>query len=306
MTIISSRESVEQSNLPLTTPTDPPSIISPSSPPLFVNQQQASVQVPSSVSKRFSANKPHRHNAAIPVSRLPAFTGIRQHLERGNSLCWVFAGDQMSGEAIDSRSSRPFSNLFAEFLHLGLHRLQDDVINVASKSTEHLLENIEERVLRFLPDIVSITLTFNDCQHGRSQRSLFRRRLQNIIEIVRQADAIPLLQTPYRIDPILHPQLIRLPAYVKIMREIASEEDVPCIDHWEHWKPLSDHPQKLAQLLSGDGLYLNDKGNIAAARLIIKRLRIECHLPEWCDDFSLSSQQRSPSQTMAVAPSPAK
>ncbi len=300
MMIICNNQTVEQCDLSSKQPVNSAPISSTIS-PSFVENKKLVTPAISSANKQLETSG--RKNKATPLS---AFIGIRQLLQQSDSLCWVFAGGQTGGKTNVPRDNRPFSHLFAEFLHLGLHRMHDDVVNVELESTEQLLENIEEQVLRFLPDVVSIAPTWNDCIPGRSQRAAYRKRLRNIIEVIRQSNAIPLLQMPYRVDPILQSQLTRLPAYVKMMREVACEKNVPCIDHWEHWKPLCDHPQKLARLLSEDGLYLNDKGNIAAARLMIKRLRIECHLPDWCDYFSLSSQnnpstQNNPlSQTMAA------
>jgi len=293
--IICSKQTTEPSHFSSSQPISPDPLPSTVSPSFVENKQVENKQL---VAPALSSANRHveireRQNKTALLS---PFVGIRQLLQQSNSLCWVFAGGQASEKINTLRENRPFSHLFAEFLHLGLHRMHDDVVSVESESTEQLWENVEEQVLRFLPDVVSITLTWNDCIRGRSHRAAYRKRLKNVIEVIRQSDAIPLLQIPYRIDPVLQPQLVRLPAYVKIMREVACEKNVPCIDHWEHWKPLCNYPQKMAQLLSDNGLYLNNKGNIAVARLMIKQLRVECHLPDWCDYFSLSSQNNSPSQ----------
>ncbi len=263
--------------------------------PTFVNENQiTTVTVPNPAYQQSQS----RSNRS--VSRLPLFTGLRRLFQNDDSLLWVFAGDGMTKGLQKMGEGEPFSNLFADFLHSGLHRLQDDVVNVATttETAEQLFDSIDNRLLRLLPDVVSISLSFNDCIKRRSQQKLFQNRLVNIIETIRQSKAIPLLHTPHRVDLHRNPQLTGLPIYVKTIREIAREEEVPCIDHWEHWKPLSNDRIKLSKLLADDGMHLNAKGNLAVTRLIIKRLRQECGLPKECDIFSKSV---SPQNQVPVA-----
>src|SRR5256885_6488216 len=79
-----------------------------------------------------------------------------------------------------------------------MRRMRDVVINtgISGDRTGGLLRDIDWRVLRFKPDVVSVMFGMNDCSLGMAGRETFRKNLIEMAKKVRDAGAIPLLNTP--------------------------------------------------------------------------------------------------------------
>lgn len=214
--------------------------------------------------------------AAGVRSRGPSFRAIRQLLEDERPVTWVFTGDGQAGGAEHTQGRRSFVEHFAERIRWELRRLGDVVINTGASAggAQELLENLDWRVLRFQPDVVSLVLGLQDATAGPAGRAAFRRALERLIERLRSAGAIPLLTTPNYIRFRKAPLHADVRAYVRIIRETARKFEAPCIDHWAHWKQSKPRQADLQVWLASDGLHPGVYGHRELARLMFVRLGI--------------------------------
>jgi lysophospholipase L1-like esterase len=150
------------------------------------------------------------------------------------------------------------------------------VINTSTQAetSQSLLEDLEWRTLRFRPDVVSIMIGINDATAGHMGRSEFRRNLERIVGCIRAERALVLLHTPPRVDIERLTTHADLRAYVRILRDLARELDVPCVDHWAFWKIAAASGETVNDWLVADGLHPTAEGHRVLAKLLFTRLGI--------------------------------
>lgn len=202
--------------------------------------------------------------------------GIKKLLAGKRALTWVFTGDSITHGAQHTRGWRSYPELFGERVRWELRRMRDVVINtgISGDRTGGLLGDLDWRVLRFQPDVVSIMLGTNDCTAGAKGRDTFRDNLKKIVEKVRQAGAIPLLNAPNTIVVKNSPGRADLPAYAAIVRELASSDKIALVDHWEHWSKAKPKPEALVVWLADKSIHPGAFGHRELANLIFRELGI--------------------------------
>jgi acyl-CoA thioesterase-1 len=204
------------------------------------------------------------------------FQPLRELLSGSKPVAWVFAGDSITQGALYTGGQRSYSEHFAERVRWGLRRDQDVVINTSApdETSQSLLEDLEWRTLRFQPDVVSMMIGINDATAGHMGRSQFRRNLQHIVGCIRAEGALVLLHTPPRVDLARLTTHVDLRAYVRILRDLARELDVPCVDHWAFWKNAAAGGENINDWLVADGLHPTGEGHRVLAKLLFTRLGI--------------------------------
>src|SRR5262245_7351583 len=167
----------------------------------------------------------------------PARSCIKQLLAGKKARTWVFTGDSITHGALHTRGWRSYPEHFAERVRWELRRVRDIVINtgISGDRTGGLLADLDWRVLRFKPDVVSVMLGMNDCSAGPGGRDTFRKNLTEIVTRIQGADAIPLLNTPNTIYVKNAANRADLPAYAQIVRDVAAATKAGLVDHWAHW-----------------------------------------------------------------------
>jgi acyl-CoA thioesterase I len=210
------------------------------------------------------------------------FQPVKDLLAGKKPAVWVFAGDGLTLGARHTGGQRNFCEHFAEELRFGLGRHLDVVINTSSpaESSRSLLDDLEWRALRFQPAVVSVMIGLNDAAAGPDGRVEFRRNLEHIIACIRAEGAIALLHTPPRIDLDRAAAHGDLRAYVRLIRDIARELDVPCVDHWAFWKETATMEPVGKNWLASDGLNPTAAGHRAMAELLFGRLEILAQHPQ--------------------------
>src|SRR6266511_979426 len=105
--------------------------------------------------------------------------GIKQFLAGKKALTWVFTGDSITHGALHTLGWRSYPEHFAERVRWELRRMRDVVINtgISGDRTGGLLADLDWRVLRFKPDVVSVMFGMNDCSLGMAGREMFRKNL---------------------------------------------------------------------------------------------------------------------------------
>lgn len=223
-----------------------------------------------------------RHSAAAvvqPAAHSLAVFGcesVRELLENGTPLTWVFTGDSIPHGVKHTYGRRNFTEHFAERVRWELRRFQDVVINTAvvGERVAGLLNDLDRRALRFQPEVVSIMIGLRDATDGEAGLEEFRLNLRRVANRVLEADAHLILQTPNRIDGTRVPRLASLPQYVDVVREISCEFDVPLIDHWAYWEEAATAGRRVGNWLARDGIHPNVQGHRMMAQLIFGGLGI--------------------------------
>jgi len=221
---------------------------------------------------------PSAGRPAAEVRQLPQTGPDIQHLKHlvrsPGGLTWIFAGDSISMGACHTQGHRSFAEFFSERLRWELGRQMDVVINtsVAGETARGLLHNLDHRVLRFPANVASLLIGLNDARAPGADLSEFHDTLEQIIQVLRDREIIPLLQTPNRVHR--SEDVESLEPYVNTMRDLAAGYGLACIDHWAHWAIAAGHRPVLQSWLDGDGVHPNRRGHREMAKLIFAQLDI--------------------------------
>jgi lysophospholipase L1-like esterase len=221
----------------------------------------------------------------------PKVLDVSQWLRCKTPVTWLFVGDSITQGAVHTRGFRDYTQLYKE--RLGeLGRNEDVVINsaVGGWTTADLEPRLDERVLRFVPNIVFIMFGTNDAAVGEEGIAPFARRLRSMAQRIVAAGVSVVLQSPPPIWPVdperygllmgyakevqadktrrLRARQESLQDYVPTIRAAAAELSVPYIDHWSAWNRQAKH---LGQLTDG-GFHPNEYGHRLIAAELMKRL----------------------------------
>ncbi len=231
------------------------------------------------VSTTRAAALPEREHAAGNSSeREPGidFQPVKDLLAGKKPAVWVFAGDGITlgaairaeGATIASTSPRKSASGWAATTTWSSIHPRTRSRRKASSRTSN------GAVLRFQPAVVSVMLGLNNAPAGPEGRAEFRTNLEHVVACVRAGEAIPLLHTPPRIDLDRAARHADLRAYVRLVREVSRELDVPCVDHWAFWKEVATIEPVGKNWLAADGLNPTAAGQRAMADLLFQLLAI--------------------------------
>ena len=208
-------------------------------------------------------------------------------LHRDQPARWVFAGDSITHGAAHTNGWRDYTELFSERLRWELGQPRDIVIKtgISGWTIEALANDLDANVLSFAPDCVSLMFGMNDCTQGPDGLAAFRDRYQTVVETIRtRTGAEVLLHTPNAvIPPASEARLANLPAYREVILELASEIDLPAIDHFAVWS--SPEFANAVHHWMDDGFHPNEFGHRVLARVLFQALDLwdgaspTCRLP---------------------------
>ncbi|HPN83977.1 MAG TPA: SGNH/GDSL hydrolase family protein [Victivallales bacterium] len=197
---------------------------------------------------------------------------------------WIFAGDSITHGALHTFGFRDYSELFSERVRSEMRKVLDVVIKtaVSGTTTRHALENYENLIGQFLPGVVFIMYGMNDCANKKIPPDEFRKNLETLVDKIRSAGGIPILQTTCPILPNCAPERgANLDEYMDIIRTVASAKTVVLIDHNAYWKSNSEQ----AYYWMSNAFHPNGFGHLAFAKLIFKELGIYDEKSNTCKLF---------------------
>jgi lysophospholipase L1-like esterase len=151
-------------------------------------------------------------------------------------LTWVMTGDSITHGLIHTRGARNYVDHLHELIRGDLGRVQDAVINTAVTGWRIplILDDFARRVATWQPDVVTLMIGTNDCStvwvDPVVSPSAFGSDLATFVSRVREAGAIPVLQTPPAIDLLHAPDRDRIGEFASAMREVAVREEVILVD----------------------------------------------------------------------------
>ncbi|MCA9070757.1 MAG: hypothetical protein KDA84_17625, partial [Planctomycetaceae bacterium] len=222
--------------------------------------------------------------SAAPSDRVPHFPSwyvpnlktVKRLIDGDKPVTWMFAGESAASAADLAQGRRNFTDHFGERIRTELGRMLDVVINSGNtnETAANLVKNLEWRVLRFHPEVVSLLIGRNDAERGVVGCEEFQNSLEQIVQMVRESGAILVLHTPNLVDTTRADHLSNLPRYVEIIRDVAKTYNLPLIDHWQHWKEQKPDTTSLRTWLSADGVQPGVYGQREMAKLIFRRFEI--------------------------------
>lgn len=186
-------------------------------------------------------------------------------------VTWLLSGDSITEGWGLGHPHSGYAGLFADYLRqeAGPVRAQDVVHNsgVAGATVGEALWDFKACVERHEADIVSILFGMNDAGWGMAGIDRFQDGLEEFVKRVIDLGAQPILQTPYRVGHGGEGTHEALPAYVDVIRNLASETGAPLVDHFAHWADLDDRWGWYT-----DPWHVDERGHAELARFMIGTL----------------------------------
>ncbi len=198
---------------------------------------------------------------------------IKKCLTAPEPVLWLFTGDSITHGALHTYGARSYPEHFAERVRWEMGRYRDVVINtgISGDTVPGLLADVEHRVLRFRPQVISIMMGMNDAAAGGEGQKAFRDGYLSLLERIRRDSASPIvLHTP---NPVTEYERIRqhLPAYADIVRSIARETGSVLVDHQKLW---TQRETPLTSLLDDGTVHPNAFGHVLLAHRLFATLGI--------------------------------
>jgi len=211
---------------------------------------------------------------------------ITERLDSDKPIKWLFYGDSITDGVLHTFGHRDYTELFSERIRSELERHMDIIINTAisGNNIRDLLSSFDWRVTQFNPDVVFLMIGMNDCSDINDiSIKEFESNLLKLTNKIINLGAIPILQTTCPILPGQAPD--RLPyfdSYMDIIRKIASECNLPLIDHNQFWK---EHLDNHFYWMSNE-FHPNHYGHIMFAKYIYSCLGIDNINSQSCNFFA--------------------
>lgn len=219
---------------------------------------------------------PDERSPHLPEWYVPTFKTVKRMLDGDKPLTWVVSGDNLSHPDRTLAAGHDYAEQLGERVRVELRRTSDVLIQTgtAAATAEQLVEELEWRLLRFHPEVVLLMLGVEDSAAGQKGRVSFVRNLKQIVKQVRAAGSVLILQTPHRIDLTRASRYNDIRPYVRMVRDVASERQVLCVDHWSHWKQSRPNDTSWSDWLEADGVHPTPAGHREIARLLFQKLGI--------------------------------
>ena len=112
---------------------------------------------------------------------------LSEKLKEKDKMTWLFMGDSITHAALWTKGYDGIAQTFEKYLKDEMGRASDTVINTAGSgaTTTSTLNNIEQRLEKYTPDVVSIMLGTNDAATGGLTADIYKKNLETIIEKIR-------------------------------------------------------------------------------------------------------------------------
>lgn len=213
---------------------------------------------------------------------------LSEKLKEKDKMTWLFMGDSITHAALWTKGYDGIAQTFEKYLKDEMGRASDTVINtaVSGATTTSTLNNIEQRLEKYTPDVVSIMLETNDAATGGLTADIYKKNLETIIEKIRNKnkDAVIILRTP---TPMWNTgsREANIPQYIAKMKQVADEQNLIYIDQYtELQKAFNDYGWlKKDTVLFGNNLHPGANGHLLMTRHFLKG----CGL--WKEDSAIAN-----------------
>lgn len=216
---------------------------------------------------------PHEVIAPTPPSFANDSNRIRELLEDVQPRTWVFTGDNLGFEV--QQALRGWIEHFSDFIQQKLERKQDIVLNssFADSTIEHLLNDVEWRILRFQPDVVLLMPSSAECAE-RSEDDRFRETLQHLTDRLHEEGCTVVLNTPPCPANASHSVTKTMKTAASRIRAVADQSGAVLADHFSHWQATVQKDGAKANLHEKSGHQPSARGHRELARRLLKSLNV--------------------------------
>lgn len=244
---------------------------------------------------------------------------IVDKVESGRPLTWVFTGDSITHGLVHTKGYDAVAQIFEKYLKEDLGRTEDVVINTGVSSTDTVwaLENIEQRVTKYKPDIVSVMLGTNDVytnvrgyhtgDDGQAiviTKELYRENLENMVKKIREnnPEVCIIFRSPTPTTHGSRDTYLDGGGYLQVLEEVAKKDgNILYIDQYREW----DKELRAFRYLWGANYYYGD-GNLhpgAAGQLwMMQKFTEKCGLDMDTNLASMSYKFSYVEETSDVTP----
>lgn len=221
---------------------------------------------------------------------------LKKLMEGNDPIQWVFAGDSITHACAWTNYQKGYSQYFEQRLKaeevFGKVRSEDMVINqgISGATTSYVTSDfnswVDTKLDPRFPSVMFVAFGMNDkLQDNNFSKPLsvaeFTANLNLIVDKIRGAGGIPILQTPNPVKPIgdFYGCVERRPIldqYANAVRSVASDKGAILIDINQHWRDeLSLGTDVFAEWMpSDDGIHPDANGHLDWAKYIFKQLDI--------------------------------
>lgn len=213
-------------------------------------------------------------STAVPTSSANDGERIMELLEDVQPRTWVFTGDNLGFQVEQAR--RGWIEHYSDFVREKVERKQDIILNssFADSSIEHILNDVEWRILRFQPDVVLVMPSAEECaRHGEDDE--FRDRLQQLVERLHDEGCTVVLNTPPCPADANHSTTKSMKTAASRVRAVATRTGAVLADHFSHWQATIQHDGSNANLHAESGKQPSARGHRELARRLLKSLNIQ-------------------------------
>lgn len=216
--------------------------------------------------------------AQSPRPDLADLGRISTILNSGTPATWVITGDSITHGALHTNGWRSYPEHWMERVRweLGKPKNRDFMVDsgVSGATSAELVARFGERVTAFSPHVVSIMIGTNDIATAGLGLDAYRANLVSLVGSVRAlpGSPVPVLQSPNPVDPAKWPGRVNLSQYARVMGEVAAQQNVVFVDHYNDW--LNGNGGQVPLSLLSDGLHPDEHGHHRVALRMIKDLRI--------------------------------
>ena len=183
---------------------------------------------------------------------------IAELVESDEPLTWLFMGDSITHGARYTYGRDSISQMFEKFVKDDLGRTEDIVINtaVSSADTNDTITELEARLDRYQPDVVSIMIGTNDsATHINVGETQYKENLRTIIAAIQAKGAKVILRTPI---PTRDGSRTDIGDYADWMGEVAAEyEDVILVEQYDSMSELFTAAPYMIPILFNSSDYLH-------------------------------------------------
>lgn len=224
--------------------------------------------------------------APLEMAKEPPLSSLQQSIrqmasEKSRSLTWLFMGDSITHAAAHTKGYDGVAQLFEKYVKEDLGRTEDLVINtsVSGATAERTLEHIEQRMVKYCPDIVFLMLGTNDSMYSDIY-SGYQENLKGIVEKIRSvnSEAVIVFRSPVPASGEYAEDAAGEDGSVARMERVAKEDgNILFIDQYTEWNKETSAYSYLfdaAHYFGDGGLHPGAAGHVRMAAQLIR----ECGL----------------------------
>ena len=204
-----------------------------------------------------------------------------QKLEKREHVEIVCTGDSITQWCYHTHGLQGYAGMFYDRLMKKYQTYDVFMFNTgrSGSNTNDLLERLDRDLIRFAPDFATVMIGMNDAAQGEAGLPGFRERLTAIVEKIINADIEFMLMTQNCL-PINLPAVsgasnrAALPLYTEVIRDIASEYNVPLCDVYADFERRMNESYDSYWFLLDDPFHPNETGHSAIADLLCKAVEV--------------------------------